>query len=296
MNLLEIFDLKELAEFAKKAYKEKDRYDFDKLIEIIVDIPKVQFDVRKLIRYIDPNMDSWHGAEHPFDNSWYDKLLLMGIKNNRIYLNKIDFYKHLILFGHSTCSVDEAKKILIDDMIDYFNIGSFGQIIDFYDMRDYFVSEISKTEGSNGNFNLIPKIFILDGLDTHAGEFIRINEDSHPLQIDSENELYIDNELVKKQENETQNLISFLDGYCRDDDYKMEIDCAAKQQNEVALANSPYKNEELLYQSCLNDEKEYDHPDMSKLESAKSSSSKAWYLLLYMQQKHYSSFYLDSRF
>lgn len=291
MNLSEIVYLKELVEFAKKAYKEKDRHKFDKLIGMIVDIPLVQFDVRKLIRYIDPNMDSCHGVEHPFDNSWYDKLLLMGIKNNDIYLNKIDFYKHLILFGHCISSVNEAKKILIDDMIDYFNFGSLGQIIDFYDMRDYFVSEISKTEGSNGNFNLIPKIFFLDGLDTHAGEFIRINEDSHPLQIDSQNELYIDNELVKKQENETQDLIRLLHGYCGDDDCKIEIDCAFEEQNEVALANSPYKNEELMYQSCLNDEKEYDKPDMAKLESAKSSSSKAWYLLLYMQQKHYSSFY-----
>jgi hypothetical protein len=91
MNLLEIIDLKELAEFAKKAYKEKDRHEFDKLIEMIVEIPFVQFDVRKLIRYIDPNMDSWYGAEPPFDNSWYDKLLLNGIKNNIIYLNKLIF-------------------------------------------------------------------------------------------------------------------------------------------------------------------------------------------------------------
>lgn len=291
MNLLEIIDLKELAEFAKKAYKEKDRHEFDKLIEIIVEIPFVQFDVRKLIRYIDPNMDSWHGAEHPFDNSWFDKLLLNGIKNNTIYLNKIDFYKHLILFGHSPCCINEAKKILIDDMIGYFDIGSLDQIFDFYDMRDYFVSEISETVGSNGNLNLIPKIFFLDGLDTHAGKFKRVIEDDFPLQIDSENELYIDNKLVKKQKKEARDLSKFLNSYCGDDEFKMEIDSEAKEQNEVALANSPYKNEELLYQACLTDEKEYDQPDMGKLELAKSSSSKAWYLLLYMQQKHYSSFY-----
>lgn len=79
--------------------------------------------------------------------------------------------------------------------------------------------------------------------------------------------------------------------YCWDVGFQMEKDDRMEKQNEDALRNSPYRDEELLYQSCLNDDREFDDPDISKLKSAKSESSKAWYLFLYMQRKDYRCYY-----
>jgi len=296
MGLLEIFtEFKELAENAREAHRDQNMELFDKSIETITQTYWDTFDMTKIIDFIDPTHSDCETGKHKFDNSWYNKLYSKNLNDSYLHARFENLFLHIFLYGNlqDEAIFDKMQQTVVQI------INSLVYTDNFYNFRSMMLGLITKI--NNEDFRkIIPKTFFIDDPDKliisikdFLDEQNEFYENSIPLKTDWKNELYVDSELIRREEQGLEEVLleseieNISEKEFSKEDYKESAAILLKEY--IEKENKLFNDEERLFKSCFIE----GEPDIEKLKKAAPKSSKAWHMLHKLQGKDYKAWFME---